>query len=52
MTLFSEIARRMRASEPPGSDIGLIAERADAILRAAKTEGYPPCAFTLKALGA
>jgi uncharacterized protein (DUF1810 family) len=42
MTLFREVARRIDDRD--------IATRADAILRAARTEGYRECEFTLREL--
>jgi len=47
MTLFAHVAKRVSASDPQSA---VLAEHADAILRAAVSQGYPHCAFTESAL--
>ena len=51
LTLFRYVAQRLHAREPH-DDYAAIARVADAILARAEAEGYPPCAFTLRQLGA
>ncbi len=48
LTLFREAARRS-GSERQGS-VARLAAAADHVLAAARTEGYEPCAFTLRAV--
>lgn len=50
MTLFGAVARRLSAADDT-SDLAQFADVADAILDAATTEGFPPCAYTRHALG-
>jgi uncharacterized protein (DUF1810 family) len=45
MTLFGDLARAELARQPP-PHIGVLARRAEAILRAAAALGYPPCELT------
>ena len=50
MTLFGHIARAAHTRGVPAS--GVLASRAEEILRAAATQGYRRCAFTEEQLGA
>jgi len=50
MTLFREVAQRLKASEPLANYAGL-ADAADAILRRAQRQGFAECRFTRDALG-
>jgi len=45
MTLFGDLARAELARQPP-PHVGVLAQRAQGILRAAAALGYPPCEFT------
>lgn len=49
MTLFESVAKRLHAEEGD-AEYAAIARVADEILSVAKTEGYPPCRFTLERL--
>ena len=49
MTLFGFVARQL-AGPDGGDECARIAESADEILGRARTEGYPPCRFTLARL--
>ena len=49
MTLFGNLAKRLQAEEG-GDEYAALARAADDILAVAKTEGYPPCQFTLDRL--
>jgi uncharacterized protein (DUF1810 family) len=49
MTLFAYLARRPEFAGR--SDVGTLAEHAEAILEAAAAQGYARCSFTEKALG-
>jgi uncharacterized protein (DUF1810 family) len=51
MTLFSEIARRLAATEG-APDYAALASSADSVLVIAAKQGYAPCATTLAALSA
>jgi uncharacterized protein (DUF1810 family) len=52
MTLFRAIADRLVAGAPADAreTLSAIRRHADAILRVAAAQGYPPCAFTLQRL--
>jgi uncharacterized protein (DUF1810 family) len=63
LTLFAEIARRMTATVDTEEDVAesggaakaeyaAMASTADRILAIASAQGYPPCNFTLRELGA
>jgi uncharacterized protein (DUF1810 family) len=49
MTLFGHVAKELNTTEP-SSDLEAIAGAAEEILRVAATQGYPPCAHTLRVL--
>jgi uncharacterized protein (DUF1810 family) len=49
LTLFEPIARRLQASAPE-ADYERFVETAEEVLAAAEAEGYPRCAFTLRAV--
>jgi len=49
MTLFGHVARRLRSAGDADA-FGSIAGAADDILTMAATQGYPPCAYTLRRL--
>jgi uncharacterized protein (DUF1810 family) len=49
LTLFGAIARRLSATEPD-DEYRLLADVAGEILKAAESEGYPPCSYTLRSL--
>jgi uncharacterized protein (DUF1810 family) len=49
MTLFAHLARRL--DTPGRPDLGALARDAEAILAAARAEGFARCSFTEKALG-
>jgi uncharacterized protein (DUF1810 family) len=51
MTLFARVARSLDAREPDPRH-ARVAQVADAILAAAKAQGFPPCAHTERALRA
>ena len=51
LTLFRSVAQRLHAREPH-DDYAAIVRVADAVLARAEHEGYHPCAFTLRQLGA
>ncbi len=51
MTLFGHLARGEHARHP-SPPLGVVADRAQQILRAAATLGYPRCAFTEERIGA
>jgi hypothetical protein len=49
LTLFRHVARTLDQREPAGG-FAALAEVADEVLTRAATEGYPPCAVTLRCL--
>ena len=51
MTLFGHVARD-EYGHPSFPAVGVLAHRAEQILRAAAAQGYPRCAFTEEQLGA
>jgi uncharacterized protein (DUF1810 family) len=59
LTLFAEVARRLAAEDPesqgPESEdakaYASMASAAERVLTIASSQGYPPCAFTLRMLG-
>jgi hypothetical protein len=50
LTLFGFVARRLHATEPD-DECRQLADVSAEVLAAAEREGYPPCRFTLRALG-
>jgi len=50
LTLFGRVARRLQKAEGPA--YAALAEAADDVLTMAANEGYPPCAHTLRRIGA
>lgn len=51
LTLFRTVAEHLHAGEPH-ADHATLVELADAVLRAAAAQGFPPCAFTQAQLAA
>jgi uncharacterized protein (DUF1810 family) len=54
LTLFAEVARRLAAEGAESEDAkacASMASAADRVLAIASSQGYPPCAFTLRRLG-
>jgi uncharacterized protein (DUF1810 family) len=49
MTLFGAVARRIAAEDASGA-LATLADVAEAVLDAAREEGYPRCAFTVQRL--
>jgi uncharacterized protein (DUF1810 family) len=49
LTLFEAVARRLQASAPEAGYQPLV-DAAETVLAAAEAEGYPRCAFTLRAV--
>jgi uncharacterized protein (DUF1810 family) len=50
LTLFRDVAERMDGDADERGDLKQFSDAANAVLRAAAAQGYPPCRYTIEAL--